>query len=36
MKNRFGNTNEVGIFEMKESGLNEVKNPSQYFLDDQF
>lgn len=35
MKNRFGNTNEVGIFEMKESGLNEVKNPSQYFLDDQ-
>ena len=35
MKNRFGNTNEVGIFEMKESGLNEVTNPSQYFLDDQ-
>lgn len=35
MKNRFGNTNEVGIFEMKESGLEEVKNPSQYFLDDQ-
>jgi DNA repair protein RadA/Sms len=35
MKNRFGNTNEVGIFEMKESGLGEVKNPSQYFLDDE-
>lgn len=35
MKNRFGNTNEVGIFEMKERGLDEVKNPSQYFLDDQ-
>lgn len=35
MKNRFGNTNEVGIFEMRESGLDEVKNPSQYFLDDQ-
>lgn len=35
MKNRFGNTNEVGIFEMKESGLAEVTNPSQYFLDDQ-
>ena len=35
MKNRFGNTNEVGIFEMKESGLDEVKNPSQYFLDDE-
>lgn len=35
MKNRFGNTNEVGIFEMRENGLNEVLNPSQYFLDDQ-
>ena len=35
MKNRFGNTNEVGIFEMREKGLEEVKNPSQYFLDDQ-
>jgi DNA repair protein RadA/Sms len=35
MKNRFGNTNEVGIFEMKEAGLAEVTNPSQYFLDDQ-
>jgi DNA repair protein RadA/Sms len=34
MKNRFGNTNEVGIFEMKEHGLQEVKNPSQFFLDD--
>ena len=34
MKNRFGNANEVGIFEMRESGLEEVKNPSQYFLDD--
>jgi DNA repair protein RadA/Sms len=33
MKNRFGNTNEVGIFEMKEAGLEEVRNPSQYFLD---
>lgn len=33
IKNRFGNTNEVGIFEMKESGLLEVKNPSQYFLE---
>ena len=33
MKNRFGNTNEVGIFEMQESGLLEIKNPSQYFLD---
>jgi DNA repair protein RadA/Sms len=35
MKNRFGNTNEVGIFEMKEHGLQEVANPSQFFLDDQ-
>ncbi|AYF46006.1 MULTISPECIES: DNA repair protein RadA [Halobacteriovorax] len=34
IKNRFGNTNEVGIFEMKEDGLNEVKNPSQFFLED--
>lgn len=34
MKNRFGNTNEVGIFEMKGKGLVEVPNPSQYFLDE--
>lgn len=33
IKNRFGNTNEVGIFEMAERGLVQVKNPSQYFLD---
>ena len=33
MKNRFGNTNEVGIFEMQENGLLEIKNPSQYFLE---
>jgi DNA repair protein RadA/Sms len=33
IKNRFGNTNEVGIFEMNEKGLQEVENPSQYFLD---
>jgi DNA repair protein RadA/Sms len=33
MKNRFGNTNEVGIFEMQEKGLQEIKNPSQYFLE---
>jgi len=35
IKNRFGNTDEVGIFEMDEYGLKEVPNPSQYFLDDQ-
>jgi DNA repair protein RadA/Sms len=33
MKNRFGNTNEVGIFEMRETGLAEIPNPSQYFLE---
>ncbi|HXH75113.1 MAG TPA: DNA repair protein RadA [Bacteriovoracaceae bacterium] len=33
MKNRFGNTNEVGIFEMQEKGLREITNPSQYFLE---
>jgi len=32
VKNRFGSTNEVGIFEMKEHGLVEVDNPSQVFL----
>ncbi len=32
VKNRFGSTNEVGIFEMKAQGLVEVDNPSQLFL----
>ena len=32
VKNRFGSTNEVGIFEMKEQGLVEVENPSRVFL----
>ncbi|AQX74026.1 DNA repair protein RadA [Dehalococcoides mccartyi] len=32
VKNRFGSTNEVGIFEMKSEGLVEVANPSQIFL----
>lgn len=36
IKNRFGNNNEVGIFEMRETGLKEVVNPSQYFLDKSF
>lgn len=31
-KNRFGSTNEIGIFEMLSSGLSEVKDPSQLFL----
>ncbi len=33
VKNRFGSTNEIGVFEMKEAGLIEVKNPSKLFLD---
>lgn len=32
-KNRFGPTDEVGVFEMKDSGMIEVKNPSKIFLD---
>ena len=32
MKNRFGSTNEIGIFEMHDGGLREVENPSQAFL----
>ncbi len=35
IKNRFGNANEIGIFEMNEAGLEEVENPSKYFIDDQ-
>ncbi len=32
VKNRFGSTNEIGVFEMQEKGLEEVKNPSEYLL----
>jgi len=32
VKNRFGSTNEVGVFEMNETGMAEVANPSQVFL----
>ena len=32
LKNRFGSTNEIGIFEMTEDGMIEVKNPSEIFL----
>jgi len=35
MKNRFGNTSEVGIFEMGSSGLKEVINPNQLFLNER-
>jgi DNA repair protein RadA/Sms len=32
VKNRFGSTNEIGVFEMQGTGLIEVKNPSEYML----
>ena len=32
VKNRFGSTNEIGVFEMQNAGLVEVKNPSEYML----
>lgn len=35
VKNRFGSTNEMGIFEMKEKGLEEVLNPSEIFLEER-
>ncbi len=35
MKNRFGNTSEVGIFEMHSNGLKEVKNPNELFLNER-
>ena len=35
LKNRFGSTNEIGIFEMREEGLREVKNPSEVFLSER-
>ena len=34
-KNRFGATHEVGIFQMDESGLSEIKNPSEIFLEER-
>jgi len=35
-KNRFGSTNEIGIFEMQEKGLIEVPNPSELFLSERY
>jgi len=35
VKNRFGSTNEIGIFEMGENGLREVSNPSELFLSER-
>jgi len=32
VKNRFGSTNEIGVFEMTDRGLQEVKNPSEIFI----
>ena len=33
VKNRFGSTNEIGVFEMRQEGLVEVQNPSEYMLE---
>lgn len=35
VKNRFGSTNEVGIFEMGDAGMREVRNPSEAFLQER-
>jgi DNA repair protein RadA/Sms len=35
LKNRYGSTNEIGIFEMHDTGLREVKNPSEAFLSER-
>ncbi len=35
IKNRFGSTNEIGVFEMRDTGLQEVRNPSEVFLSER-
>lgn len=35
VKNRFGSTNEIGVFEMADSGLREIANPSELFLSER-
>lgn len=35
VKNRYGSTNEIGVFEMREDGLREVLNPSELFLEER-
>jgi DNA repair protein RadA/Sms len=35
VKNRFGSTNEIGVFEMSDSGLSEILNPSELFLSER-
>ncbi len=34
-KNRFGSTNEIGVFDMADSGLTEIRNPSEVFLEER-
>ena len=35
VKNRYGSTDEVGVFEMAEGGMREVRNPSEAFLEER-
>lgn len=35
IKNRYGSTNEIAIFDMKENGIEEVKNPSEFFISER-
>ncbi|NTU43342.1 MAG: DNA repair protein RadA [Nitrospirales bacterium] len=35
VKNRFGSTNEIGVFEMSDRGLSEIENPSELFLSER-
>ena len=35
IKNRYGSTNEISIFDIKENGISEVKNPSEFFISDR-
>ncbi|MBF0780453.1 MULTISPECIES: DNA repair protein RadA [unclassified Granulicatella] len=35
VKNRFGSTNEIGVFEMNQTGLREITNPSEFFLEER-
>ncbi|NEW66556.1 DNA repair protein RadA [Carnobacteriaceae bacterium zg-84] len=35
VKNRFGSTNEIGVFEMSQHGLKQIKNPSEFFLEER-
>ncbi|NYV27385.1 DNA repair protein RadA [Streptobacillus felis] len=35
IKNRYGSTNEISIFDMKEDGVEEIKNPSEFFISER-